>query len=99
MTYNFCFDTAIDNLFLYPEGKLRRVEQLHCTAWPDMEAPKDTKTLLDLFKYTEKTLLVNPNISLNHNLYPKFWNPIIAFENPHLCLAKYSIMWGKFLGV
>ena len=52
--------------FLYPEGKLRTVEQLHCTTWPDMEAPKDTKTLLDLFKYTEKTMLVNPGTILVH---------------------------------
>ena len=29
------------------------MDQLQCTAWPDMEAPKDTKTLLDLLNETE----------------------------------------------
>jgi protein tyrosine phosphatase len=52
-------------LFFFPEDK-RTVEQLHCTTWPDMEAPKDTKTLLDLFKYTEKSMLVNPGTILVH---------------------------------
>ena len=41
-------------------------EQLHCTTWPDMKAPKDTKTLLDLFKYSKKTMLVNPGTILVH---------------------------------
>ena len=47
-------------------GKQRKVEQHHCTTWPDMEAPKDTKTLLDLFDSTEETLLDNPGTVLVH---------------------------------
>ena len=47
-------------------GKQSTVEQLHCTSWPDMEAPKVTKTLLDLFESTEEVLLDSPGTVLVH---------------------------------
>ena len=34
--------------------------------WPDMEAPKDTTILLDLFDSTEETLLDSPGTILVH---------------------------------
>ena len=47
-------------------GRQITVEQLQCTMWPDMEAPKDTKTLLDLFDSSEETLLDSPGTVLVH---------------------------------
>ena len=32
--------------------RVQCVEQLQCVTWPDMEAPKDTCSLLDLIDYT-----------------------------------------------
>ena len=40
------------------------VTQLHCEAWPDMEAPKDTKVLLDLFEEAEHVLSRNPDSTM-----------------------------------
>ena len=57
------FKNIAFNLFL---GKQRTVEQLQCTVWTDMEAPKDTKTLLDLFDSSEETLLDSPGTILVH---------------------------------
>ena len=37
--------------------RVQCVEQLQCVTWPDMEAPKDTCSLLDLIDYT-----VNQNL-------------------------------------
>eukprot|EP00092_Neocalanus_flemingeri_P105635 GFUD01135429.1.p1 GENE.GFUD01135429.1~~GFUD01135429.1.p1 ORF type:complete len:202 (-),score=73.98 GFUD01135429.1:99-668(-) len=47
-------------------GERKTVEQLQCTTWPDMEAPKDTKTLLDLFDFSEEILVDNPGTMLVH---------------------------------
>eukprot|EP00092_Neocalanus_flemingeri_P029739 GFUD01032287.1.p1 GENE.GFUD01032287.1~~GFUD01032287.1.p1 ORF type:complete len:263 (-),score=84.71 GFUD01032287.1:162-869(-) len=47
-------------------GQKKTVEQLHCTTWPDMEAPTDTKTLLDLFELSEEVLLDNQGTILVH---------------------------------
>ena len=38
-------------------ARVQCVEQLQCVTWPDMEAPKDTCSLLDLIDYT-----VNQNL-------------------------------------
>ena len=54
------------HFILFAIGKKRTIEQLHCISWPDMEAPKDTKTLLDLFDCTEEILLDNPGTILVH---------------------------------
>ena len=43
---------------------MKTVYQLHCEAWPDMEAPKDTKVLLDLHDEAEKILNENPDITM-----------------------------------
>ena len=40
------------------------VEQLHCQAWPDMEAQKDTKVLLDLYWEAENVLSKNPGSTM-----------------------------------
>ena len=40
------------------------VHQLHCQAWPDMEAPKDTKVLLDLFEEAEHVLSRNSDSTM-----------------------------------
>ena len=40
------------------------VTQLHCEAWPDMEAPKDTKVLLDLFEEAEIVLDKNTDSTM-----------------------------------
>ena len=46
--------------------KMQKVEQLQCTAWPDMEAPKETMALLDLYQFTEEILDNNPGGLLVH---------------------------------
>ena len=46
--------------------KVQKVEQLQCTAWPDMEAPKETMALLDLYEFTEEILNNNPGGLLVH---------------------------------
>ena len=43
---------------------MKTVHQLCCKAWPDMEAPKDTKVLLDLHDEAEKILNENPDITM-----------------------------------
>ena len=43
---------------------MKTVHQLVCKAWPDMEAPKDTKVLLDLHDEAEKILNKNPDITM-----------------------------------
>ena len=43
---------------------MRTVHQLHCEAWPDMEAPKDTKVLLELYEETESILNKNPDSAM-----------------------------------
>ena len=43
---------------------MKTVYQLCCKAWPDMEAPKDTKVLLDLHDEAEKILNKNPDITM-----------------------------------
>ena len=43
---------------------MRTVYQLHCEAWPDMEAPKDTKVLLDLYEEAEDVLSKNPDSAM-----------------------------------
>ena len=45
-------------------GSVRSVYQLHCEAWPDMEAPKDTKVLLDLYEEAEDILSKNPDSAM-----------------------------------
>ena len=45
-------------------GSVMTVHQLHCQAWPDMEAPKDTKVLLDLYKEAENVLSKNPETTM-----------------------------------
>lgn len=42
------------------------MDQLQCTAWPDMEAPKETVALLDLYEFTEEILNNNPGGLLVH---------------------------------
>ena len=43
---------------------MKTVYQLHCEAWPDMEAPRDTKVLLDLFEEAEEVLSKNPDSTM-----------------------------------
>ena len=43
---------------------MRTVHQLHCEAWPDMEAPKDTKVLLELYEEAEDVLSKNPDSTM-----------------------------------
>ena len=43
---------------------MRTVYQLHCEAWPDMEAPRDTKVLLDLYDEAEDALSKNPDSTM-----------------------------------
>ena len=43
---------------------MRSVYQLHCQAWPDMEAPRDTKVLLDLYEEAEDVLSKNPGSTM-----------------------------------
>ena len=43
---------------------MRTVHQLHCEAWPDMEAPKDTKVPLDLYEEAEHVLSENPDTTM-----------------------------------
>ena len=47
-------------------GKKRTIKQLQCISWQEMESPTDTKTLLDLYEYTEESLLENPGTILVH---------------------------------
>ena len=42
-----------EGTYIWFQGVSRSVVQLQCTGWPDMEAPKDTKTLLTLINETE----------------------------------------------
>ena len=36
------------------QGETRKIVQLHCENWPDMEAPETTATLLDLIDQTQR---------------------------------------------
>ena len=47
-------------------GTTKVVHQLQCVSWPDMEAPKETKTMLDIFSLSEELLLENPGTLLVH---------------------------------
>ena len=48
-TQSLRFFTRLDSHFA---DRVQCVEQLQCVTWPDMEAPKDTCSLLDLIDYT-----------------------------------------------
>ena len=43
---------------------MRTVYQLHCEAFTDLEAPKDTKVLLDLYEEAEDILNKNPGSAM-----------------------------------
>ena len=43
---------------------MRTVHQLHCEAWGDREAPKDTKVLLDLYEEADDVLSKNPGSTM-----------------------------------
>ena len=43
---------------------MRTVQQLHCEAWGDREAPKDTKVLLELYCEAEEVLSKNPGTTM-----------------------------------
>ena len=45
-------------------GSVMTVHQLHCEGWRDMENPKDTKVLLDLYKEVENVLNKNPGTTM-----------------------------------
>ena len=42
------------------------MEQVHCHNWPDLQAPKDTSVLLDMFEMVEELLLESPGTLLVH---------------------------------
>ena len=43
-----------------------RVEQVHCHNWPDLEAPKDTSVLLDMYDLVDQLLDSSPGTLLVH---------------------------------
>ena len=60
---------SLNTLYYYHyefSDKVQKVEQLQCTAWPDMEAPEETVSLLDLYEFTEEILNNNPGGLLVH---------------------------------
>ena len=86
-------------------GKKRAIEQLQCISWPDMEAPKDTKTLLDLYDYTEESLLDNPGTILVHcsagvgrtgtyigllKLIKDYQNKVSCSKNTHCTISRHE---------
>ena len=42
------------------------VEQVHCQTWPDLQAPKDSSVLLDLYEMVDSLLLESPGTVLVH---------------------------------
>ena len=42
------------------------MEQVHCQNWPDLQAPKDTSVLLDMYDMVQDLLLESPGTLLVH---------------------------------
>ena len=42
------------------------VEQVPCQNWPDLQAPKDTSVLLDMFEMVDELLVESPGTLLVH---------------------------------
>ena len=42
------------------------MEQVHCQNWPDLQAPKDTSVLLDMYEMVQDLLLESPGTLLVH---------------------------------
>ena len=47
-------------------GTKQIVEQVHCQNWPDLQAPKDTSVLLDMYEMVQDLLLEFPGTLLVH---------------------------------
>ena len=42
------------------------VEQVHCQNWPDLQAPKDTSVLLDMYEMVDNLMMKSPGTMLVH---------------------------------
>ena len=80
-------------------GSVMTVHQLHCVAWPDMEAPKDTKVLLDLFeeaeivldKNTDSTMMVHCSAGVGRTgTFIGLFKLIKDFENDSVIIFLFS---------
>ena len=42
------------------------VEQVHCQNWPDLQAPKDTSVLLDMYEMVDNLTMESPGTMMVH---------------------------------
>ena len=46
--------------------KTLNLNKVHCQNWPDLQAPKDTSVLLDMYEMVQDLLLESPGTLLVH---------------------------------
>ena len=42
------------------------MEQVHCQNWPDLQAPKDTSVLLDMYEMVDTLIMESPATMMVH---------------------------------
>ena len=50
----------------YVLGVEQIVEQVHCQNWPDLQAPKDTSVLLEMYEMVQDLMVESPGTLLVH---------------------------------